>query len=104
MARGIRVEIPIITAIQMAEVVRRHLPQAEIEIIPMNPDYGSWRLMVTADDIRIEFSWGPLSGFGVTDFLKPTTDDDNPFAPYDIGFESIDAAEGYLIEHLNHIS
>ena len=93
-------QVPEIAAKDMVEVVRRWIPSAQIEEQVLNRDYGSWLLRVTAPNIELEFSWGPLSGFGVTNLLADLTDDDNPFAPYEVGLASAQDAEAYLANHL----
>ena len=87
----------------MTAVIHRHLPKAKLEITYRHPIYNTWTLSVVAENIELEFTWGPLSGFGATDFLHAKDDDPNPFAPYEIGFESIEESEKYLVDHLkNH--
>jgi hypothetical protein len=95
-----RMTIPTVTSDQMTEVVRRQIPTAQFEITFRHPEYDTWRLMVTAEGLRLEYSWGPLSGFGVTDFLHRPEDDADIFAPHDIGLESLDAAERFLIDYI----
>jgi hypothetical protein len=95
-------EIPTVTIQQMSEVVRQYIPSAELKEEVINPDYSSWRLRVVASEVSLEFLWGPLSGFGVTNLSIPLTENDNPFAPYDIGFESLEAAENYLADFVKH--
>lgn len=93
--------IPTVTSDQMTEVVRRHIPTAQFEITFRHPDYGSWELMVTAEGLRLAYSWGPLSGFGVTDFLHPRADMvGDIFASHEIGLDSLDAAERFLIDYI----
>lgn len=41
---------------------------------------------------------GPLTGFGVSDF---GFQNDNPFAPYDHGFETLEQAEAFLTKYLH---
>ena len=63
--------------------------------------YQSWKMSVSTQRGEIEFCWGPLTGFGVSDF---SIENDNPFAPFDFAFESLQAAETYLMEYLNHVA
>ncbi len=84
----------------MEEVVLRHLPSARVNVERFNPEHQSWRMMVSTPRGGIEFFWGPLTGFGVSDF---SIENDNPFAPFDFAFESLQAAETYLREYLNHV-
>lgn len=93
--------IPTVTAEQMEEVVRRHLPSARITTESVSPDYKSWRMSVITQRGGLEFFWGPLTGFGVSD---DSVENDNPFAPFDFAFESLQAAETYLMEYLNHVA
>ena len=96
-----RMTIPTVTSDEMAEVIRRHIPTAQLEITFRHPDYGTWRLMVTARDLMLEYSWGPLSGFGVTDFLHPSEDMvGDIFAAHEVGLDSLDAAERFLIDYI----
>ncbi len=90
--------IPAVTPEQMEEAVRRHLPSAHISVEWINPAYQSWRMTVPTPRGEIEFSWGPLTGFGVSDY---SIKNDNPLAPFDFAFESLQAAETYLKEYLN---
>ncbi|MDB6138404.1 MAG: hypothetical protein JWO94_1476 [Verrucomicrobiaceae bacterium] len=85
--------IPIVTLSQMETVVHACLPSAEVEAALINPDYGSWRLGVKSEMGELEFSWGPLSGFGVWDYRLV---DENIFAPYDHGFASLEEARAFL--------
>ena len=93
--------IPTITSDQMTDVVRRHFPLAQFDITFRHPEYDTWRLMVTTEGLKMEFSWGPLSGFGVTDFLHPREDmEGDIFAPHEIGFDSLEAADRFLIDYI----
>ena len=93
--------IPTVTSEQIEEVILRHLPSARINVEQVNPDYKSWRMEVVTERGRLEFFWGPLTGFGVSDGL---VESDDPFAPFDFVFESLQAAETYLKEYLNHVA
>jgi hypothetical protein len=93
--------IPTVTAEQMEEVVRRHLPSARITVETVNPEHKSWRMSVITQRGGLGFFWGPLTGFGVSD---DSVENDNPFAPFDFAFESLQAAETYLMEYLNHVA
>jgi hypothetical protein len=93
--------IPTVTSDQMTAVVRRHIPTAQFEITFRHPEYDTWRLMVTAQGLKLEFSWGPLSGFGVSDFLHPDEEMvGDIFASHEIGLDSLDAAERFLIDYI----
>jgi hypothetical protein len=85
----------------MADVVRRHIPAAQFEITFRHPEYDTWRLLVRANGLRLVFSWGPLSGFGVTDYLYPRDDMvGDIFASHEVGLDSLDAAEKFLIDYI----
>ena len=90
--------IPEITLEQMEQLVRRHLPTAPLNVQSINADYLSWTLRVVTPRGELEFVWGPLTGFGVSDFRIKS---ENPFAPYDHSFESLQQAETFLIRYLN---
>jgi hypothetical protein len=90
--------IPHVTPEQMEQIVRRHLPGAAVNVQSINPEYRSWRMGVCTPRGELEFSWGPLTGFGVADFRL---DNENPFAPYDYRFESLEEAETFLTKYLN---
>ena len=93
--------IPTVASDQMTEVVRRHIRMAQFEITYRHPEYDTWRLMVTAEGLSLEYSWGPLSGFGVTDFLHPREDMvGDIFASHEIGLDSLEAAERFLIDYI----
>lgn len=89
---------PDITPEQMEQIIRRHLPTASVNIRSINPNYRSWVMEVVSPQGKLEFTWGPLTGFGVSDFRL---DNDNPFAPYDHNLESLEHAEAFLMRYLN---
>jgi len=93
--------VPTLASEQMIEIVRRHIPTAQFEVAFRHPEYDSWRLMVTAEGLKLEYSWGPLSGFGVTDFLHPREDMvGDIFASHEVGLDSLDAAEKFLSDYI----
>ena len=53
--------------------------------------------MVSLGSDSLEFVWGPLTGFGVSDF---SLYNDNPLAPFDFAFASLQAAEAYFAERV----
>ena len=88
--------LPNITAEELAAKVRDVISEPLIEIAPINPKYGSWRLRVQEGRLDMEYVWGPLSGFGGTDLARPTTPEDTPFDFADEGFDSLDEALEFL--------
>jgi len=86
--------IPNVTAVEMAAKVRALIPEASIEITPVNPEYGSWLLRVTKGNLDMEYVWG--SGFGGRDLARPKTPEDTPFDLFDEVFNSTDEALEYL--------
>jgi hypothetical protein len=85
-----------ITAEELAGSVRTIIPDAQIEIIPINPKYGSWHLRVTMGKLDMEYIWLGPDGFGGLDLARAATTDDTPFDLVDEGFQSVDEALGYL--------
>jgi hypothetical protein len=88
--------VPDITAEEMAAKVRTIIQDAQIEITPINPKYGSWRLRVTKGKLDMEYIWLGPDGFGGLDLARPTTPDDSPFDLADEVFLSVDEALDYL--------
>jgi hypothetical protein len=87
--------IPTVSAPDLSAFARELFPAATVTHIPMNPEHQSWRIEIRGEESRLEIFWGPLSGFGGTDVLA-LNDDENPFAPYDVGFDSLEAAKAWL--------
>jgi len=88
--------IPNITAEEMAAKVRAIIQDPLIEIEPINPDYGSWRLRVKKGNLDMEYFCSPLLALGGSDLARPVTPDDTPFDIVDEGFQSLDEALEYL--------
>ena len=89
--------IPKINAEEMSARVRTVIQDPVLEITPLNPKYGSWRLRVSKGKLDMEYVWGPLPpGFGGRDLARPITPDDTPFDFADERFLSVDEALGYL--------
>ena len=80
--------VPEINAQELKEFIETLLPQAQVTFSPMNPDYGSWRIEVE--------EWEPLSGFGFTDLNEELEENDNPFDPYGVNLQSMEAAKDCL--------
>ncbi len=90
---------PSISAQELASVAKELFPSALIAYKPINPDYGSWRLEIggRSETQWLEFSWGPLSGFGATDMKEDLGDDAaDIFAPYAVSLDSFEAAKTWL--------
>ena len=85
-----------ITPEELAAKVRTIIQNPEIEITPINPEYGSWNLRVTKGKLDMEYIWLGSAGFGGLDLARPTTPDDTPFDLVDEGFQSVDEALEYL--------
>ena len=85
-----------ITPEELAAKVRTIIQDPQIEITPINPDYGSWNLRVTKGKLDMEYIWLGSYGFGGLDLARPATPDDTPFDLVDEGFQSIDEALEYL--------
>ena len=85
-----------ITPEELAAKVRTIIQNPQIEITPINPEYGSWNLRVTKGKLDMEYIWLGPDGFGGLDLARPTTPDDTPFDLVDEGFESVDEALEYL--------
>lgn len=88
--------VPNITPEELAAKVRAIIQDPQIEITPMNPQYGSWNLRVTKGKLDMEYIWLGPHGFGGLDLARPTTPDDTPFDLVDEGFQSMDEALEYL--------
>lgn len=87
---------PCICSNQFTEEKNKLIPDATLELKPINSDYGSWRLNVTKGKMEMEFVWGPLSGFGGSDLSRPTSSDDTPFDYADKEFHSVEEALTFL--------
>jgi hypothetical protein len=85
-----------ITPEELAAKVRTIIKDPQIEIAPINPEYGSWNLRVRKEELDMEYVWFGSYGFGGTDLARPFTEDDNPFSLADEGFQSIDEGLEYL--------
>jgi hypothetical protein len=85
-----------ITPEELAVKVRTIIQDPQIEITPINPEYGSWNLRVTKGKLDMEYIWLGPHGFGGLDLARPTTPDDTPFDLVDEGFQSVDEALEYL--------
>jgi hypothetical protein len=88
--------VPNITPEELAAKVRTIIQDAQIEITPINPEYGSWNLRVTKGRLDMEYIWLGSDGFGGLDLARPTSPDDTPFDLVDEGFQSVDEALQYL--------
>lgn len=88
--------IPEIDAQELKEFVETLLPQSQVTFSPMNPDYGSWQIEVVGDGLRVEYFWGPLSGFGFTDLNEKLGADNSPFDPYSVNLQSMESAKACL--------
>ena len=76
-------------------LVRRRFPHADAHATDINPEYGSWRIEVRRGSTEAHVSWGPLSGFGGTDFGR-LTDDPDTFRPFDVAFASVEDAVAFV--------
>jgi hypothetical protein len=85
-----------ITPEELAVKVKTIIEDPQIEITPINPEYGSWNLRVTKGKLDMEYIWLGPAGFGGLDLARPTTPDDTPFDLVDEGFQSVDEALEYL--------
>jgi hypothetical protein len=81
-------------------LLRRRFPDAEIQAEDINPEYGSWRIEVRRGDAVAHISWGPLTGFGGTDFGH-LSDDPDLFKSFDVGFASVEEAEVFVTRVLD---
>jgi hypothetical protein len=88
--------VPNITPEELAAKVRTIIQDPQIEITPINPEYGSWNLRVTKGKLDMEYIWLGPDGFGGLDLARPATADDTPFDLVDEGFQSVDEALDYL--------
>jgi hypothetical protein len=85
-----------ITPQELAAKVRTIIPDPEIEITTINPEYGSWNLRVRKRKLDMEYIWLGPDGFGGMDHARPMTADDTPFDLVDEVFQSVDEALEYL--------
>jgi hypothetical protein len=85
-----------ITPEELAAKVRTIIPEPEIEITTINPEYGSWNLRVRKGKLDMEYIWLGPDGFGGMDHARPMTPDDTPFDLVDEVFQSVDEALEYL--------
>jgi hypothetical protein len=92
--------IPHISKGDFLGLLRRRFADAEIQAEDINPEYGSWRIEVRRGDAVAHISWGPLTGFGGTDFGH-LSDDPDIFKPFDVGFASVEEAEVFVTRVLD---
>lgn len=88
--------VPEIDAQELKNFINELLPQAEVTLTLMNPKYGSWQIEATENDLRFEYFWGPLSGFGFTDINEEPGENDSPFDPYGVNLQSLAEAKQIL--------
>jgi len=89
-------EVVEITPEELAAKVRTIIPNPQIEITTINPEYGSWNLRVRKGKLDMEYIWLGPDGFGAMDHARPMTPDDTPFDLVDEVFQSVDEALEYL--------
>jgi len=87
--------VPPVSSDELSRFIGALLPDAEISLAFVSKEHRSWVMAVTNDNLKIEFFWGPLSGFGVTDLLAKD-DDPDIFRPYGVALESIDEAKRWF--------
>jgi hypothetical protein len=85
-----------ITPEELAAKIKAIIPGPQIEIAPINPEFGSWNLRVRKGKLDMEYIWLGPDGFGGLDLARPMTPDDTPFDLVDEVFQSVDEALEYL--------
>jgi hypothetical protein len=87
--------VPRVAKEDFLALVERRFPDAEAHGTDINPEYGSWRIEVRRGGAEAHVVWGPLSGFGGTDFGR-LSDDPDIFKPFDVAFESVEEAVAFV--------
>lgn len=93
-------DVPQINPEELQAFVQEVLPDANVRLLSVNPEYHFWRLEINNEQFRLEYVWGPECGFGFTDVDTELGPEDNPFAPYEITLHSMAEAKQSLIEKI----
>ena len=94
----LRETIPLITVDELQSALELVFPAAQFEAEQVNVEHRSWRLHVSLGKRRIEFAWGPLSGFGGIEHNSP--DREASFDYCDDYLFSLEDAISYAESHL----
>ena len=90
-------KVPEISAPELMKFAKALFPSADVDYVSINPEYRSWRIEIKkGKELFLDISWGPLSGFGGSDVLNIPEEESNPFDPYEVCFDSMDAAKKWL--------
>ncbi len=92
----IRLKIPLLTSNALCNALHEQFPRAQLSEEVVNAEHRSWRVTMTVGDKRLEFVWGPLSGFGG---INPDVEDENAFAYCDEYLYSLDDAVRFAMLH-----
>jgi hypothetical protein len=93
-----KMSVPKVSSAELIECAKQLFPDEKITQSMINADFGSWQVEIGGKEERrwLEIVWGPLSGFGGTDVKNLPAEDPDIFAPYEIGFGSLEEAKRWL--------